>query len=94
MEEDAAAGATTEETGEDPTWPALRAAIPPANRQDLGRMEEEGGGGVMQVECGQSDATGKLASLMSKLAVSWRPLAVRWFLISMRSSFSEKVIRD
>lgn len=49
---------------------------------------------MTQEECGQSDATGKLASLMSVLAVSWRPLAVRWFLISMRSSFSEKVIRD
>lgn len=85
----------TEDTGEVPTCPAIRAVIPPANRQVLGIPEEEEEEGVMQEEeFGQKDATGKFASLTSVFAVSWSPLARRWFLISMRSSFSGKVIRD
>lgn len=89
-EEDAA----SEETGDDPAWPAARAAIPPINRQVLGAAEAEGevlmqGGGL-----GQRDVTDKLASLTSVFAVSGRPFATRWFLISISSSFSEKVIRD
>lgn len=91
VEEEAA---ETEETGEDPTWPAIRAAIPPANRQVLGITEEEERGVAQEEEFGQSDAAGKFASLTSVFAVSWSPLATRWFLISMRSSFSEKVMRD
>ncbi len=82
----------TEDTGEDPIWPATRAAIPPANRQVLEITED--GGGVTHEEFGQRGPMGKFASLTSVLAVSWSPLAMRWFLISMRSSFSEKVIRD
>lgn len=82
-----------EDTGEDPTWPAIRAEIPLANRQVL-RITEDGGGVAQEEEFGQRDATDKFASLTSVLAVSWSPLATRWFLISTRSSFSEKVMRD
>ncbi|KAG7256383.1 hypothetical protein CRUP_021876 [Coryphaenoides rupestris] len=39
-------------------------------------------------------AAGRSASRTSALAVSWRPLASRWFRISMSSSFSGKVMRD
>lgn len=92
MKEEATA---SEEMGEDPTWPTERAVIPPANLQVLEMAAEEAGGVVQEeAEFGQRDATDKLASLTSVLAVSGSPLATRWFLISMSSSFSEKVIRD
>lgn len=39
-------------------------------------------------------AIGRSASLVSVVAVSWRPLATRWFLISNSSSFSGKEILD
>lgn len=90
VEEEATA---TEETGEDPTWPVARAAIPLANRQVLG-ITEEGGGVTQEEEFGQGDIMDKFASLTSMFAVSGSPLATRWFLISTSSSFSEKVIRD
>lgn len=84
----------TEETGEDPAWVAARAAIPPVNRQVLGAAEAEGEGLMQEEVLGQRDVTDKFASLTSMFAVSGSPLATRWFLISMSSSFSEKVIRD
>lgn len=69
-EEEEAEATATEDTGEDPTWPATRAAIPPANRQVLGIIEEEGGGVTQEEEFGQRGPTGKFASLTSVCAVS------------------------
>lgn len=81
--------AETVETGEAPMCLTARAAIPAANKQVLGTPEEEeevGGAGHI-------DVTDKFASLTSVLAVSWRPFATRWFLISISSSLSEKMMR-
>lgn len=83
-----------EDTGEDPTGLAKRAVIPPADRQVLGIIGDEEGGVTQEEEFGQRDERDKFASFTSVFAVSWSPFATRWFLISMRSSFSEKVIRD
>lgn len=85
--------ADTKVTGEEPTWPGEREVIPELSRQVLG-ITEEAGGVTQEEEMGQWGPLTKLASLTRVLAVSWRPLDTRWFLISRSSSFSEKVILD
>lgn len=81
--------AETVEMGEAPMCLTARAAIPAANRQVLGTPEEEEEVGV----AGHIDVMDKFASRTSVLAVSWRPFATRWFLISISSSLSEKMMR-
>lgn len=82
-----------DDPGEAAILAAARAAIPPANRQVLDFEAEQEGVTHEDVEFGQRDAAGRFASLTRVFAVSFSPLATRWFLIRMRSSFSENVMR-
>lgn len=83
-------------------WFPSREPTPLASRGVRGSVAtgEAGGGGATggkaEVECEEWErhAIGRSASLVSVVAVSWRPLATRWFLISNSSSFSGKVILD
>lgn len=83
-------------------WFPSLALTPLASRGVRGKVATGGAGrggateGKVEGECEEWDrhAIGSSASLVSVVAVSWRPLATRWFLMSNSSSFSGKVIFD